>query len=224
MAELAHSPRVVVFDFNGTLFDDFEVAYRSVQEIFKTYGVPCPTSEQYRKEISADYMDFYYKHGISRTRTDDELNVIRNRFYKTNGGNAKIRPDVWITLCQLSFFKIRTAIVSAESETNLYRQLICSGNLQRSFDLIKAESWGIQGKEKALLRVAEIFGEEPHKIIYVDDSVDGLSSAKSVGVVPVAFTNPTAYHSRHRLTQVTEFEIENISEVVTMVKNGGRKS
>ena len=224
MAVLTHSPRVVVFDFNGTLFDDFEVAYGSVQEIFKTYSMPCPTSEQYREEISADYMEFYYKHGIPRMTIDDELNVIRNRFYKTNGGNAKIRPDVWITLCQLTFFQIRTAIVSAESETNLYRQLICGGNLQRSFDLIKAESWGFRGKEEALLRVAEIFGEEPNQIIYVDDSVDGLTSAKNVGVVPVAFTNSTAYHSRHRLVEVTEFEIEKISEIVNMFKKGGRMS
>ena len=36
---------------------------------------------------------------------------------------------------------------------------------------------GRQGR-KALLRVAEIFGKEPRQIVYVDDSVDGLTSAK----------------------------------------------
>ena len=224
MAGLIETPRIVVFDFNGTLFDDFEVAYGSVREIFKTYGIPCPTSWQCRQEISADYMEFYHKHGIPRTAIGDDLNVIRNEFYKINGGNAKMRPDVWITLCQLTFFQIRTAIVSAESQANLYRQLIFGGNLQRSFDLIKAESWGIQGKKDALLQVADIFGEEPNKIIYVDDSVDGLTSAKNVGVVPVAFTNRTAYHSRSRLLEVAEFEVKEIGEIVNLVRNGGRLS
>ena len=220
MAELKHSPLIVVFDFNGTLFDDLHVAYGSAQETFRAYGLPCPTLAQYREEISADYMKFYYDHGIPRTTTDNDVNAIRNKFYETNGRNAKIRSDVWVTLCHLAYFKIFTVIVSAETETNLFRQLIKENNLQRSFDLIKAESWGHRGKEEALLRVAEVFGEEPQRILYVDDTVDGLTSAKNVGVVPIAFTNSTGYHSKHRLVQVTEFNIENIGEIVNVVKVG----
>lgn len=220
MAELTHSPRVVVFDFNGTLFDDRHVAYGSVQKIFETYGLPCPSLGQYTEEISANYMEFYYKYGLPRTATDNDLNVIRNKFYKTSGESAKMRPDVWVTLCHLKFFNIRTVIVSAETETNLFRQLIKENNLQRSFDLIKAEAWGHRGKEEALLRVAEIFGEEPQRILYVDDTVDGLTSAKNIGVVPIAFTNPTGYHSKNRLMQVTEFNIVNIGEIVNMVRIG----
>jgi len=222
MAELTLSPRVVVFDFNGTLFDDHHVAYGSVQEISKIYGIPCPTLEQYREEISADYMEFYYNHGLPRTITPVELNTIRNKFYKTNGESAQIRSDVWTTLHHLAYFKIYTAIVSAETETNLFRQLIRANNLQRSFDFIKAESWGHRGKEEALLRVAEIFGEESQRILYIDDSVDGLTSAKNIGMVPIAFTNPTGYHSRHRLMQVTKFNIDEMSEIVKIVKDGGK--
>src|SRR3989338_9650719 len=160
MSILARTPRVVVFDFNGTLFDDLHVAYGSVQEIFRTYGLSCPTLEQYREEISADYMKFYYNHGLSTKTTSAELNIIRNKFYKTSGESAQIRPDVKNTLYFLSALKVRVAIVSAESSTNLYRQLMRSGNLQRSFDFIKAEAWGDKGKEKALLQLVEIFGKE----------------------------------------------------------------
>src|SRR3989344_3132600 len=198
MKRLIRQPRVVVFDFNGTLFDDLHVAYGSMQEIFKTYAMPCPTLEQYREEISADYMEFYFNHGIPKTTTPDKLNAIRNRFYKTSGENARIRLDVKKTLYFLSALKIRVAIVSAESSTNLYRQLMLCGNLQRSFDFIKAEAWGENGKEKAFAQVVEIFDNEPDEMIYVDDSVDGLTSAKKVGLVPVAFTNSTAYNSKDR--------------------------
>ena len=213
-------PHVVIFDFNGTLFDDIHVAYGSVQEIFRTYNIPCPTLEQYRGETSANYMEFYYNHGFPRTTTGDELNVIRNGFYKTTGRGAQIRHDVWKTLSGLSALGIFTAIVSAETEINLYRYLIQSDNLQKSFDFIKAEAWGVQGKEKALLRVAEIFGKEPRQIVYVDDSVDGLTSAKNVGVIPVAFTNSTGYNSEHRLMQVTEFSIQEIGELNNLINIG----
>ena len=218
MTPLMRPLRVVIFDFNGTLFDDLHVAYGSVQEIFKTYGIPCPTLEQYREEITANYMEFYYNHGFPRTTTGDELNVIRNKFYKTRGESAKVRPDVRKTLHDLSALNIRIAIVSAETSTNIYRQLIRWGNLQRSFDFIKAESWGTKGKETAFLQVAEVFGEDPGEMIYVDDSVDGLTSAKNIGVIPVAFTNPTGYNLEHRLTQVAEFSIQEIGELNNLIK------
>lgn len=212
--------KAVIFDFNGTLFNDLHVAYGSVQEIFKTYGIPCPTLQQYREEISADYMEFYYNHGFPRTTTSDELNAIRNVFYRTNGRNARIRIDVWKTIYYLSDLNIRVAIVSAETLTNLYRQLIRSGNLQRSFDFIKAEAWGDKGKEKALLQVAEVFGIEPCDMIYVDDSVDGLTSAKNLGVIPVAFTNSTGYHSEQRLKTVTELRVNEIGEIINIIEVG----
>lgn len=217
MISFLRPPRVVVFDFNGTLFDDLHVAYGSVQEIFRTYSIPCPALEQYREEISANYMEFYYNHGFPRTTTGDELNLIRNEFYKTNGGSAKMRPDVRKTIDHLSFLHIHTAIVSAEVSVNLYRQLIRWGNLQRSFDFIKAEAWGDKGKEKALVRVVEVFDVKFDEMIYVDDSVDGLTSAKNVGVIPVAFTNPTGYHSEHRLAQVTEFSVKEIWELNNLI-------
>lgn len=218
MASLRSQPKVVVLDFNGTSFDDLHVAFGSVQEIFRTYNIPCPTLEQYREEITANYMEFYYSHGFLRTTTGDELNKIRNRFYKINDGSAKIRSDTRKTLAHLAFYHIRMAIVSAESLTNLYRQLIRHGDLQKNFDFIRAEAWGENGKEKALLQVAEVFDEDPSNMIYVDDSVDGLTSARNVGVIPVAFTNPTGYNSEHRLMQVTEFSVKEMWDLRNLIK------
>ncbi|HEY4474356.1 MAG TPA: HAD hydrolase-like protein [Candidatus Paceibacterota bacterium] len=218
MASLKCQPKVAVLDFSGTLFDDLSVAYGSAQEIFRGYGLPCPTLEECREEITANYMEFYYNHGFPRTTTASDLNSIRNRFYKINDGKAKIRSDVRKTLAHLAFFRIRTAIVSAESLTNLYRQLIRHGDLQRHFDFIRAEAWGEKGKEKALLDVAEVFGEHPIDMIYVDDTVDGLTSAKNVGMTPVAFTNPTGYNSESRLMQVAEFSIKEIWDLHNLIK------
>lgn len=217
MALFLRPPRVVVFDFNGTLFDDLRVAYGSVQEIFRAYNLPCPTLEQYREEITSDYMAFYYNYGIPRATADHKLNAIRNKYYQENGESAQIRSDVRRTVESLFSDRINLAIVSAESSTNLYRQLIRSGNLQRCFDVIKAESWGVKGKEQAFFQVAEIFNENPDRIVYVDDSVDGLNSAKNAGVTPVAFTNPTGYHSASRLNAVTEFHIYQIKELVHLI-------
>lgn len=206
-------PKVIVFDFNGTLLDDLHVAYGSVREIFRTYGISCPTLEQYREEISADFMELYYRYGFPRTTTADDLNVIRKKFYQANEGAAQIRADAPATLDWLFVHGFRTAIVSAETMTTLHKYLVQSG-LQRKFDFVRAEAWGSkEAKVNAFLQTVQVFGCLPAEMIYLDDTVDGLIAAKNAGVTPVAFINPTGYTSGHRLAEVTNLSIENISEL-----------
>jgi len=223
MALLKKLPKVVVFDFNGTLMDDLYVAHGSVQEIFRTYDIPCPTLEQFREEITADFMEFYFQHGFLRpTESElkglvDHLQMIRRSFYRDNEGNARIRPDVSRTVIWLLAMGFYVAIVSAERRTTLHRYLVKEG-LQRQFDCVISGAWGNGAKEKALLEVGEIFKVYPEDMIYVDDSVDGLMAAKSVGVVPVAFTNSTGYHSGHRLMKVTDININETGELKNLLK------
>jgi len=206
-------PKIVIFDFNGTLLDDLHIAYGSVQEIFRVYDIPCPAVKQYREEISADFMEFYYQHGFPRTITAEELNEIRRKFYRANGDNARIRVDVYSTINQLLVLGFYTAIVSAEVTTTLHKYLLREG-LNRKFDFVRPEAWGSkEAKSKALLQVADVFNCSPEDMIYVDDSVDGLMAAKNTSVVPMAFTNPTGYNSSHRLMEVADISVNEISDL-----------
>lgn len=218
------SPRVVVFDFNGVLLNDLCVAYGSVQEIFKTYDIPCPTLEQFREEITAEFMEFYFQHGFSRPTAKDELEklrddlqTIRRIFYRANEGNACIRSDVSNMVRWLLARNFYVAIVSAERRTTLHKYLVKDG-LQRQFDCIISGAWGDGAKEKALIDAAEIFEVRPGNMIYVDDTVDGLRAAGNAGVVPVAFTNMTGYNSSHKLMEVTDININEISGLKELIR------
>jgi len=224
MTLLKKLPKVVVFDFNGTLLDDLHVAYGSVQELFKTYSIPCPTLEQFREEISSDFMEFYFRHGFLRPTTKNELEMlvtglqtIRRSFYRVNEDHARIRVDAPRTISRLLVKGFYVAIVSAEKGATLYRYLVKSG-LQRQFDCIMSGAWGYGAKKNALLEIGEIFRTHPADLIYIDDTVDGLSSARDAGVVPVAFTNSTGYHPSHRLMEITNLNINEISELEELLK------
>jgi len=208
------STKTIIFDLNGTLIDDLHISYGSVKEIFRVYGKPCPTFEQYREEVSADFMKFYYRYKLPITATKDDLNAIRGKFYKSHEIGARLRPGAHRTLEWLNKF-FYVAIVSAEITTNLYRILIENG-IQKNFDFIKPEAGA--NKSKALLQASEIFGCAPQDMMYVDDTVDGLESAKTVGVVPVAFANPTGYNSERRLLEVTDLDISEIGEMKELLE------
>lgn len=216
---LVHLPRVVIFDFNGTLLDDLGVAYGSVQEIFNTYDMSCPTIQQFREEITADFMEFYYRHGFPKTTTADELNAIRRKFYRANGDKAQIRADVRATLNWLLAVGLYASIVSAEVTTTLHKYLLRDG-LNRKFDFIRPEAWGsTDAKPKALAQAIDVFSCSPEDMIYVDDTVDGLVAAKQVGITPVAFTNPTGYNSSHRLMEVAGVNINEIGDLKNLIKD-----
>ena len=47
--------KLAIFDWNGTTIDDLPVVYASVREIFRTYGVPAPTFEDFKLKILQFY-------------------------------------------------------------------------------------------------------------------------------------------------------------------------
>src|SRR3989344_8317068 len=105
----------VIFDWNGTLHDDLEwLAYRSVVKIFETYNLSPPTLDEYRQEITADFMKFYYKQGFAHNFSGQgedgdskALNVIRKKCYTENGDKGNIRRDATRTVFNLRSMGIK---------------------------------------------------------------------------------------------------------------------
>ncbi|PIR41765.1 MAG: hypothetical protein COV30_01865 [Candidatus Yanofskybacteria bacterium CG10_big_fil_rev_8_21_14_0_10_37_15] len=219
---LKRKPKVFVSDFNGTLFDDLLVSFNSVREIFRIYDRPCPSMQEYREEATADYMKFYVNHGIPENTTREDLNKIRKDYYRIHSKNARMRPDIknfifWLNSSYWRNNKIHTAIVSAESSVILFKELHRHDGMQKMFDFIKPEASGLKGKEKALLQVTEIFEVEPDEVVYLDDTVEGLTSAKNVGAVPVAFVNETSYSPERRLMNATKLSVRNLADLVFLL-------
>lgn len=214
----------VIFDWNGTLHDDLGgLAYRSVVEIFETYKLPPPTLDEYRQEITASFMKFYYKHGFAPNFSGQgedgdskALNVIRKKYYTENGDKGNIRPDATQTVFNLRSMGIKVGIVSAEIESILFEKLN-SSDLHRLFDsqFVRAQIWGDKGP--ALLEMCKKLDVSPGNTIYVDDTVDGTGSAKKVGLLPIGFGNETGYNSEDRLRSMTSLIVHELFEILDLV-------
>ncbi len=214
----------VIFDWNGTLYDDLErLAYGSVVKIFETYNIPTPTLDEYRQEISAKFMNFYYKHGFANNFSDQgpdgdakALNIIRKKYYTDNGDKGNIRPDAFYTVLCLRRAGINVGIVSVEIESTLFEKLH-SSMLGRLFDsqFIRTQVWGDKGP--ALLEVCGRLNVSPTNVVYVDDTVDGTTSAIKVGLTAIGFANTTGYNSEDRLRSVTPFIINELSELLKLI-------
>lgn len=218
--------KAVLFDWNGTLLDDLGLlAYGSVVKIFESHDIPSPTLEQYRQEIAAKFMDFYYRHGFVPNFSGQgpegdakALNKIRKQYYLDHDHKVKIRPDAVRTVLNLRVMKIKVGIVSAEIESSLLTKL-SSSDLHNLIDnrFIRAEAWG--DKTAALLDVCQRLGVPPADALYVDDTVDGAKAAQNAGLVSIGFANKTGYNSEDRLRIQTPFIINELSELLSLVED-----
>ena len=70
---------LVLFDWNGTLYDDVSDWFKAVRDVFSYFGKKPPTIKQYFAELQGDYLEIYQKRGIVISR--EELGKIYDGFY-----------------------------------------------------------------------------------------------------------------------------------------------
>lgn len=203
-----------MFDWDGTLYNSLMLAYGSVIKIFKTYNKPPPSLDAYRDEITADFMQFYWKHDIPRNVTGHDLNKIRKRYFEEHKKEAS--PNAWVesVLKQGRVLNIPRVIVSAGVSENLNQQLKDS-NLLPLVTRVRGDAWD---KEKALLEVLDFFGVQAENAFYLDDTYDGLVAAKKCGIVAIGYTGKSAYNSERRIIEAADYTVSSLWHLLPIIR------
>jgi phosphoglycolate phosphatase-like HAD superfamily hydrolase len=218
---------LLILDNNGTMFDDFHLAYGSVEAIFRVFGKRCPPREVYRQEITSNFMQFYWRHGIPEWATGDQLNVIRRLYYRHNLATATYRKDLLPALEVIRSLKVRLAVCSAEIEQTL-DDCLCQAKLKEFFVLpcaekkdkpsyaIKAQCW--PDKQEGIKSLVQSFGIEPSAAWLVDDSAEALHDARKIGVRTIAFAHSSSYNRREKLaTASPDHTVNDFAELARLV-------
>ncbi len=202
--------RLCLFDFNGTLFDDLSVVYGSVAKIFRRYGLKPPTLDEYRDEITADFMKFYYNHGIPAGVTAKDLNAIRKEYLEAHWSEPRIHIGAERSLILCKRMGMKTAIVSAEMQ-NVLEKRLQDLKMIPCLDLIVGSAYK---KQEALLSVLDRLETRAEEAVYVDDTFDGITAAKEIGIKTIGFCN--GYNSRRRIFEAgPDYPNPRFPEVLT---------
>ncbi|MEK7465587.1 MAG: HAD hydrolase-like protein [Patescibacteria group bacterium] len=184
---------LVVCDWNGTLINDLLLSYGAVRAIFEHYHLPSPTLETYRKEITADYMKFYTDHGIPKTALREDMNAIRKAYFEKRWNDVELYNGAEELLLLLRQLRLFTGIVSAEIENVLIARIKQFG-IDPFFDHVIGNAWDKEEKLRKILDELTISFDEA---AYVDDTYDGLTAAKNVGMLSIGVTH--GYNTTDRI-------------------------
>ncbi len=207
--------QVFISDWDGTLFNSRQLAYGLVKVIFEEYGIKeVPTIEVYLRDVSSNYMEsFWWKHGVPRETTADDLNKIRKRYFDEHWNKAKLYLGARELLDYLKQHSIRAAIVSAEVHEILEKRLSDFG-LNPFFDYVRGDA---NNRKETVIAALDYFGVRAEHAIYLDDMFEPLNSVKDTGIIRMAITHGN--HPKERLLEAKpDFVVGSLYEVIATLQ------
>lgn len=207
--------RLIFNDWNGCLLDDVPHRFEhGPKAIFKHFGLPAPTLEDYCQHITSDFMEYYYTRGIpnsgDKKRDGDTLNLIMT----DNMAEAPIPPLFPETKTFLSALReggVLQTLVSAMEEKEFERQ-VHHHNLEFFFSEMRG---GIRGKAIIFRELLTKYGIAPNEAIGVTDTMSDARELSTVGVKPIII--PRGYSTPDTEKVPSLVIVNNLNEALTHI-------
>jgi phosphoglycolate phosphatase len=200
--------RNVIFDWSGTLSDDFGMVHSTTCAIFARLGLGAISLEEYKRECEMPYMEFWKKYTpISK----EELDVmwLEEVF---SAPNAVSFPGIRQELETLYKQGVSMVVLSGQASKKLKAEAAEFG-FSDFFDGIYG---GAHDKRHSVSQIMAEHGFDAGETCLVGDMEHDLDTAKHAGVTPVAVT--WGYHARQRLEKSNPRAIlDDVSELASAV-------
>lgn len=204
--------KVVVFDWDGTLYDSAEIYAKHNSRILQKYGKPPVTLADLRNSLSAgSAAEFFQKAGIVNCEE------ARQEFNTLTRGEPRpiLFPGARETLRWLQNLSIASYIASTHPQDDILKRLDELGIRELIADVQENNSI-IAGKIAFIHQVLQVNTLDPSELMYVDDMDILLAKAKMIGCYLVGAAN--GFCSYERLVCVKPHHIiQNLSELPPFV-------
>jgi len=190
----------VIWDWNGTLLDDIELAVDIVNDLLEGFGVPRLSTDQYRAIFDFPVTVYYERAGLDLSQHD--FNRISeqfcNRFENEFG--------------RVSLFSSAPEILQAVRDSGM-QQFLLSGTEHRALHRMTARCGALNffnaakglrdnyasGKHNAAREIMEQFQLSADRTVMIGDTTHDADVAQHLGVDCILLSS--GHHSRERLSK-----------------------
>ncbi|MEX2144881.1 MAG: HAD family hydrolase [Candidatus Spechtbacterales bacterium] len=204
--------KLIAFDVNGTILNDFDIFSNALNSIFDYFKKPRMSEVQFRDEFTQPWTDIYRKRGILEDVASEKfLYTLYNKAYQAQD-DPKPFSDLEPVLKQIQKRGLTTAIITTQ-------QNIITDALLNKYDLGKYFDFhlgGVADKTKALQKLIEKVNIQPKQTMYIGDQDSDMRFAKNASCIAVGFTGGT--HSKQKLQKAgADYIIDNFTELVNLL-------
>ena len=191
--------KLIIYDVNGTIFDDTAPFFQAINRIFIEFGKPKLPLDILKQKFSQPWYKIYRDHGITEAIASEEaLYTLYNKFYIEELSRSEMKPfvDLEPTLKWLQNRGVTLAIISTQ-QNSITKPLLEKFSL---IDYFSELVGGVSDKTKAIKDLVKKFGFDFDEAGYVGNQIDDIDYAKKAGVMAIAFCG--GIHELERLANV----------------------
>ena len=222
---------VVLFDFSGTIIDDFEVCYNANVVGLHTVTKK-PLSRKLFAELALPITNFLNYFGIKNENDKRTLLGIYQKYYQENLDRVSLFPDVKPALKKLKDKGIKVGIVSQQLRSVILFELKRFGISEFFTDdsIIGFEDSHEQKPSKIpIVTAMKKMGADEADTIFVGDMIQDIQAAKNSNVKSVAIARENgnyksevhgSYHTKEMLiAENPDYVFSGLEEFVSNLGN-----
>ncbi|MCX8056972.1 MAG: HAD family hydrolase [Ignavibacteria bacterium] len=202
----------IVWDWNGTLFDDVELCVENINWLLEKYNLKKISKDRYREIFTFPVIEYYQRAGFDLNKLDfKSLGREWMERYEQKKFEAKLAHDAEEILKHFSLKGIEQSILSAYSEHTLI-EMIDYFNLKNYFkhivglDNIYAESKIELGKN-----LIERLNLDTNSIVLIGDTVHDYEVSRELGCRCILIA--TGHQAKAKLEECPCVVLNNLIEL-----------
>lgn len=215
----------VIWDWNGTLFDDLHCCVGVANQLLSEFGLPTLDGVPgYHAKFRFPIVEYYADLGFD-TAPGGNFEAAARRFvelYRDAAASCGLRSEATDTLASLHGSGIRQVVISASHQATLDRQLAPFG-LDRWLDAAHGlDNIYAHSKEGLVRRWIAEAGVHPADVLMVGDSEHDFEIADAVGARCVLVSG--GHHSEERLGALGPPVVDRLTSVLQVASTPPRRA
>lgn len=196
--------RNVIFDWSGTLSNDFDSLYSVVSSLFMEIGIGTISRDEFRKEFRLPYMDFWRKYtklGYAGLKPRFDRLMAEKWSPKPFDGTASLLKEVHER-------KLRMVLLTSHIPEYLEKELSDYG-FRGYFSRVAS---GIMDKREAIGTLADEEGFRKSDTAFVGDMAHDIETGKKAGIAAIAVL--WGYDTKDKLEEAgPDYIVRSFSEL-----------
>jgi len=174
-----------LFDWSGTLVDDFLNVYKATALAFNGLGLKAISLNRFRREFKLPYMDFWHKYLPNMTPAEEKV-VFLSAWDTLKP--SQLFPFVHLTLSVLRGRKINLVLFSSHDQDRLEKEVKLFG-LEGFFREINGSVLDKVAAIKSVLARNNFAAEET---MFIGDMTHDIEAGHAAGIIACAIVNQEA--------------------------------
>ena len=206
----------VIWDWNGTLFDDAWLCLETINWLLDKHGLEQLTKERYQEVFDFPVKNYYLSAGFDLERyTFEELGTEFMAEYQRRLGECSIRDDARFVLAEVLARGLSQSILSAYKETWLHRVVGSFGIEHHFTKLIGASDYYAHGKVENGVQWMGELGLAGSSVVMIGDTIHDHEVACAMGVDCILIDGGN--QARHRLEKCGVPIVATLTELLEVM-------